>query len=452
MVACTTANDSGDSCDSSADCVPTDQFPQMETAACEAPAYEWVSLDAMGEVTDWEEMDDLSLSADSIEFMLQLAGITNFSPIPYGIKTYRVRYTTQDRGALVEATAVISYPDVEQASSFPVVMFAHGTTGFTDACAPGAGGIEELAVPVLLASLGYAVVAPDYLGMNSFGEPAAFMHPYLVPEPTAVACLDSMRALVDFHDQREIPVDFDTSRTVIWGASEGGFAAFWAERYAPYYAPEFDIVANVALVPPTDMLGLAAHAVTVAGSTTAGLAAMLVASSQWYGSSSDLQKVLTDQEPGYLVSNLPQEMLSSCSSFPSIESCETVEDVFQQQFIDAFDGGGTESVEPFYCYIEAATLHASSLALQAATPTLVVLSEDDDLVISPVIRADILTLCQQGYQIEHLECEGADHAEGAVLSLPYQVDWVQARLEARDLDESMLCIINDPVDCEAFLE
>ncbi len=116
--------------------------------------------------------------------MVELLGLPGdaFDAV-YDVQTWRIRYTTQDRGRAVEATMLLSFP--LGAGEVPTFAWLHGTTGFTDACAPSAMGIEGGAFNLLFASLGYVVVAPDYLGMNGFGEPADALHPYLVPEATA---------------------------------------------------------------------------------------------------------------------------------------------------------------------------------------------------------------------------------------------------------------------------
>ena len=80
------------------------------------------------------------------------------------------------------------------------------------------------------------VVAPDYFGMNGWGEGSDMTHPYGVAEPTAIASLDSLRAVMDLSKIRDIPVP-DKDKLVIWGASEGGFAALWSDRFLPHYAP-----------------------------------------------------------------------------------------------------------------------------------------------------------------------------------------------------------------------
>lgn len=445
-----TASDSGDRGDTG-----TTHVPDLPVSECGLDAYDWLPTGTMGTVVEYESMDGYSLTAESLDALLEMAGTTAFSPLPYGIDTWRVRYLTQDRGQEVEATAVITLPDFNdssEGSSVPVVLFTHGTTGFTDACAPSAGDLGTLSVPFVMAASGYAVVVPDYLGMNGFGDPAEFLHPYLVPEATAVASLDALRALRAFGGERSLPAEPDFDQVVLWGGSEGGFAALWIERYAPGYAPEFGLRANVALVPPTDVTGLAVHGVTEPGPTTAGMAAALVAMNDWHGGGGSLESVFTNEDPTWVADSLPEEMASSCTDFPSVEDAETVEEIFLSSFVETVQAEDWRGVDPFGCYLEEATLNRSPIPVEDPLPTLVVLSEDDDLVISEIIRDDLGVLCDQGLEIQHMECADMDHADGAVYSLPYQFEWVEERLAGTPLPEEDTCVITDPVDCEAFLE
>ena len=426
-----------------------DFVPQLPTGGCAAPEYAWAPTGRMGEIVDWDEPDGYAFTADAVRILLEGQGIDMWDP-QYDVRVFLVRYITQDRGAEVEASAWVSFPVLEEQDEVPTIAWLHGTTGFTDECAPTAMGLEGALGNILLSTLGYAVVAPDYLGMNGWGDPAGFLHPYVVAEPTAVASLDSLRAMQRFHDEAEDDVLARPAlETVLWGGSEGGFAAFWADRYAPGYAPEFDIVASVALVPPTDSLGLATHGVTVAGPTTAALAAVVVAGDDWYGGAGDLTSVLTDEEPAWLASALPDAMADGCDAGDLLDDLSTVEDVYVPSFIEAASTEDWAAIEPFSCYLRQSTLHETTIPHDNDTPTLYVVSGEDELVAADVVRADFSVLCGQGYRLEYLECEGADHTEGAVDSLPYQRDWVAARLAGEVLEGE--CVQTEPLDCaEAF--
>ncbi|MPZ65645.1 MAG: hypothetical protein GEU83_09070 [Pseudonocardiaceae bacterium] len=76
---------------------------------------------------------------------------------------------------------------------WPVVSYAHGTTGVADACAPsGSPGMRgQLGVVLPLVERGYLVTATDYEGL---GTPGA--HPYLQPVSEGRSVIDAFYPLV----------------------------------------------------------------------------------------------------------------------------------------------------------------------------------------------------------------------------------------------------------------
>ena len=419
--------------------------PQLPTGGCGGHEYGWASMERMGEIVDWDEPDGYAFTAEALEILLEGNGYGGWEP-QYDVRVFLVRYITQDRGEEVEATAWASFPVLEEEEEVPTVAWFHGTSGFTDECAPTAMGLEGALGNILLSTLGYAVIAPDYLGMNGWGEPAGFLHPYVVAEPTAVASLDSLRALQRFHDEAEDDVKARPSlRTVLWGGSEGGFAAMWADRYAPGYAPEFDVVASLALVPPTDSLGLATHGTTIAGPTTAALAAVLVTAHDWYGAEGSLHDVLTDEDPSWLASALPGALADGCDAGGLFDDLDSIEQIYVPSFAQAASTEDWAAIEPFSCYLRQSTIHATEIPRDNDTPTLFVVSGEDTLVAADVVRDDFVNLCGDGYRLEYLECAGASHSEGAVDSLPYQREWVAARLSGETLEGA--CVPTEPLDC-----
>ncbi len=408
---------------------------------------EYAILDAtdMGEVIDFEMV--VEFEPATINALLEAQGFGALAPVDNGARVYAIRYITQDRGAPVEATGFVGFPVLAEPAERPVVLWAHGTSGFTDACAPTADP-QGYAVPVILAALGYVTVAPDYLGMNGWGAPSGFVHPYIVPEPTAIATLDSLRALARFAGDTGEKVPATPGRDIVlFGASEGGFATLWADRYAPFYAPEFKIVANVASVPPTDALGLTKHGATVFGPTTGALAAAIVGGHAWHRVEQPLSDVLSDGPPVDVATELPKLMESGCSADLPPEITETNQ-IYQQTFIDAIVDEDLDGLGVVGCILQRATLRNSVIPLKVHTPTLVVQGEADDLVFTPVIREDLPRLCDAGYVIDHFECANAGHTEAATDSIPYVIDWVEARLAGKPIDEP--CVIHKPVDCKAL--
>ena len=436
----------GDSSDTGADGTTGDDTGEaaFPVGGCGLPEYPILDTADMGEVIDHDFVIEFEPAV--IDGLLKAQGFDALTPVKYGARVFKIRYVTQDRGERVEATGFVSLPVGDTVEERPVVLWAHGTTGFTDKCAPTAAA-DGYVVPALLAALGYVSVAPDYLGMNGWGAPSGFVHPYIVPEPTAIATLDSLRALVRFGvDTGEEMSATPGKEILLFGASEGGFATLWADRYAPFYAPEFKILANVASVPPTDAFGLTRHGATVFGPTTGALATAIVGGHAWYRVSDPLSDVLSEGPPEDVSKLLPELMMNDCGAdVPA--SVTMTNQVYQQSFIDAIEAEDLGSLGTVGCILQRASLRTSVIPLMVNTPTLVVQGEIDDLVYTPVVRADLPKLCDQGYVIEHYECAGLGHTDAATTSIPHVIAWVNARIAGEPLTDP--CVINKPVDCAA---
>ncbi len=435
--------------DTAGDTAVQSLIPDLPTGGCEMASYDWVPLDQVGDVVDADEGDDLEVGSAAIDFLLASYGVTQFSPLPHDVRGWRIRYVTQDKGQPVEATMVLTLPDVDDGSSFPIVVWPHGTSGFTDECAPSAGGMTESGFGIIFASMGYAVVAPDYLGMNGFGEPSGMLHPYLVPEATAVATLDAVRAAIRFVEDEQPGAAMNADQTIFWGGSEGGFAALWAERYQPRYLPEVTTVATVALVPPTDLTAIALQGLAQPIDASGGLVAALTAQHSWFQAPGhSLNEVLLDS----IAEALPQEMMESCNDFPSVDSAETLEEIFQPALLAQAATGSIEGFDPWACYLGMADLAETVIPRDIDPPVLIQVSGADQLVVASTVRDSIPGLCEDGYRIDYIECEGLDHTDGAVYSLPYQIEWVAERLAGTPLPEVETCVVDAPIDCEQFLD
>jgi pimeloyl-ACP methyl ester carboxylesterase len=130
---------------------------------------------------------------------------------------------------------------------WPLVSWAHGTTGIADRCAPSRGGVGD--GPELLdrwRKAGYAIVRTDYTGLGTPGE-----HPYLIGKPAGYSVLDAARAArrVDKRIGR---------RVVISGHSQGGHAALWAAALAPTYTRDVRVRGTVAFAPASHITEQAA--------------------------------------------------------------------------------------------------------------------------------------------------------------------------------------------------
>ena len=415
------------------------QPPDLPAAAC-GLSHSLLPTEGLGSIVAIERDPSLSLTAAGINGLLASQGLSALLTAEYDVDTYRVRYTTQDRGALTEASGLVVLP--KGAGSVPTLLWAHPTVGFTDACAPSATGLEGAAFPILFASTGMAVAAPDYLGMNGFGAPSTQLHPYIIAEPTAIASLDSVRALFEVQAGAAAGngTTADPLRLVHWGASEGGFAALWADRYQQGYAPEFRTIATIAAVPPTDIKGLARYGATTLGPTAAGFAGVLVGMNDWYRAD-DLGGVL---QPGPAAA-LPTEVTASCSDFPTLEAITSLDALFTPAAILAGSTGDWSALPDWGCRMTESSLLGSPIPRGHDAPVFIVTAEDDNLVVAEPTRSDIPRLCDEGYDITYMECAGAGHVDGAINSLPEQWAWLQDRLAGQPVTGA--CAVPAPVEC-----
>lgn len=108
----------------------------------------------------------------------------------YSVTSYRIEYLTTDAdGKEVRASGLVSVPQKPAGAKSPVLSYQHGTL-FRDAEAPSNNAVAS-EVAVVLASLGYIVLAPDYVG---FGASKGTPHPYLLAAPSAAATVDFLTA------------------------------------------------------------------------------------------------------------------------------------------------------------------------------------------------------------------------------------------------------------------
>ncbi len=119
---------------------------------------------------------------------------------------------------------------------WPVLAWAHGTTGIADVCAPSWRGQTKRDSAYLAAWLahGFAIVATDYAGLGTQG-----VHPYLLWRSEGLAILDALRAAratAGFHL---------ANRIVLAGQSQGAGAALGAAWLHPRYAPALGVRAAV---------------------------------------------------------------------------------------------------------------------------------------------------------------------------------------------------------------
>ncbi|MBK9179042.1 MAG: prolyl oligopeptidase family serine peptidase [Acidimicrobiales bacterium] len=276
---------------------------------------------------------------------------------------------------------------------WPVVTWAHGTTGVADACAPSLDGTAEVPSVERLLEAGYVVAATDYEGLGTPGT-----HPYLVGVSEGRGVLDAARAAA------ELSTGAGTS-TLIWGYSQGGHAAMWAAQLAPDYAPELDVLGVVGGAPPSDFTGFGP---LMSIPSVAGFGAMIGYAWDATYPGTDLEALLTPEADALL---------------PAMEEQCVAE------IIDTFAGlPQTWAGDPFVTDPWPSLLAENSLgASPVEVPVLVTQGDQDAIVPFAFTEAYVQELCTQGADVQLNVYPGADHGQAFVDSLDDVLVWLDAR-------------------------
>jgi len=172
--------------------------------------------------------------------------------IPAAGRAERILYSSTDWRDATQATTVsgiVFFPKGNAPKGgWPVIAWAHGTTGIADVCAPSVMPRSPRDAQYFGYWLdhGYAIVASDYVGLGTPG-----VHPYLQYRAEGISVLDGIRAALARYPE------LNHDKIVTIGQSQGSEGAIAAAYLAPSYAPELHIRGTVAtgIVAHTENVG-----------------------------------------------------------------------------------------------------------------------------------------------------------------------------------------------------
>jgi pimeloyl-ACP methyl ester carboxylesterase len=158
----------------------------------------------------------------------------------------RILYRTQKAdGTYTFSSGLFYTPNKIQPGGSPLFVWAHGTIGLADQCAPSRQ--EEIGAPWVDAILqrGWPVVATDYAGFGTTGTQG-----YLIGGSEAHDVLNSVRAAHSL-----IGSQLNNSYA-IWGHSQGGHSALFSASTSGNYMPEYSLVGTAATAPAAQLESL----------------------------------------------------------------------------------------------------------------------------------------------------------------------------------------------------
>lgn len=338
--------------------------------------------------------------------------------VPDGAIGWRILYTTtNEKGDLRVASGLVVVPEGGgPGQSWPVIEWNHGTTGFSQHCAPSlqerpfwAGGMYV--IDKVLAE-GWAMVATDYIGLGTEGP-----HTYLFGKSSATASLDAVRAA------REIPEAQLSVSTVVWGHSQGGGAALWTGAMAREYAPELWIRGVAAFAPAADPPALVDRVADVTGG--------LIFASYAFAAFSDVYPDIT--YPGYIRPGLQpvlRAMSERCLTDPAIalSVVAVLGTSADPQLFSADPASGPLGVRL-----------RENIAPARIGPPLFIGQGTGDSIIPPATQdAYVEKVCGSGQQVDYRRYATYEHAEVMETYSPMIADaiaWTHERFDSRSISE-----------------
>src|SRR6202034_4644864 len=294
------------------------------------------------------------------------------------------------------------------AGGWPIVAWAHPTTGVVPRCAPSLAlfAFQQMAGSRHLLENGYAIAATDYPGLGKPGP-----HPYLVGVSEARAVIDSVRAA------RSFPGLENSTRFVVWGHSQGGQAALFTGIIAKSYAPELTLLGVAAAAPATDLVTLMNADIDSVGGKN--ITAMTLWSWQRVFDA-NMDKVV-DGRAMPAIDRLAQE----CIEGPfDIRIRERTEQPLEKYFLTTKH---PSDVEPWHSLLA----KDSPGTLPPELPVFLAQGSDDVIIRPKVTRDYAAALCGAGSKVRILLMPNIGHGRAAQASTLAVLDWTSDRFAGK---------------------
>jgi alpha-beta hydrolase superfamily lysophospholipase len=322
------------------------------------------------------------------------------SPQVPGSGAWAILYHSRDfdgRDVAVSGVVVVP-PGAAPPGGRPVAVWAHGSSGLADRCAPSHAGVMGALGPWLggLLQQDLVVAATDYQGLGTPGPARA-----LIGLSAGHAVLDVARAARG--------LDAGASgRMVLAGHSEGGHAVLWAAELARSYAPELQVLGVATSAPGAELATILKLTEFRPAAITSGAMLIVVAWSDAYGVLSD---VLTPAGRKAV-----DRVRSTC-----------LEELANDPATPVVRPGELLTTPPW------PALLARNTPGHAATPAPILIAQgtDDQVVTSAATRALVQRLCRLGDTVELRTWPHVGHFDLPEAASTAALAWVGDRLAGR---------------------
>ena len=195
----------------------------------------------------------ITLSPDDIKSVLQSNGYepTLAGEIVYSVDVIKVEYRSIN---IASAQTILSgvYMIPKYESDFPLLSIQHGTVfNRNNVASENLNGVGESLSGMILASQGFFVTIPDYIGYGISND----IHPYIHAKSSSSSVIDMLRSAKHYASQKNIELN---GQLFLYGYSQGGYVTLASQKeIEEKHLDEFNLTAVSPLAGPYDILSTA---------------------------------------------------------------------------------------------------------------------------------------------------------------------------------------------------
>ena len=334
---------------------------------------------------------------------------------PPSARGWNVIYVSEGAGGeLAFVSGKIYVPRRPAQAERNIMIWATGTTGTQDSCAPSRNELFQLdgsgsrvpGIEVLLAR-GYVVVMSDYQGSGTPGPTA-----YLQGELQAKASFDIARAA-----RKLVSANAGTD-VGIYGFSQGGQTALWAAHIVAEYAPEFNLLGAVPLAPASRHLDLSFYDLGIPVNN--GYFIMRMAGLQVGHPELRLSDILNE-------TGLSMLTAQSWGCYEIFAAAAQLTEAYAKP----------EALEPGTAWRAWLEENDEFLPIDNSIPFLIIQGIEDVDVPVELTREVVDDLCEQNSPVNYIEMAGADHFGVFYPGGAMVADWFDDRIAGRRLQNNV---------------
>ena len=343
--------------------------------------------------------------------------LTTTAALPSAAGTRLITYVSEDsHGEPIVVSGTVAVPKTAPPQGgWPVISWAHGTTGYADTCAPSADTADGLihdytsrVRPMLDGWLarGYAVLQTDYQGLGTPGG-----HPYVDGTSEANTVTDIVRAA------RALDSGIGTQWLAV-GHSQGGQAALFTAQDAQARDPDLDLAGVVAIAP---------------GGVDMGQAVDLIRAGRPEVEASQRFLPLLVLGAAVVDPSVDPDAIFTAAARPLLTTART-ECVAQIDTVPTVPASEVLAPDADLTGLQTYLAHQDPIGVMPKVPVMIVQGSADAAV--PVAGIDKLTaaLCDKGAAVEYRVYPGQDH-RGVIAAADRDMqDFVEAARTGRAAD------------------